>query len=94
MIVVFSTGVVIFFLIFGHVVNKLQKIFQNFVRNNFWEQIFLNVLGINIFVDFFRTRSWTTFGKYILKIKKGGKFFTAIFKIVFRGFPENCLDKF
>ena len=76
-------------------IGQLQKIFQIVVRNNFWEQnFFLNVLGINIFVDFFRTRSWTTFGKYILKIKKGGKFFTAIFKIVFRGFPENCLDKF
>jgi len=73
MIVVFSTGVVIFFLIFGHVVNKLQEFLKNFVRNNFWEQIFLNVLGINIFVEFFRTRFCTTFGKYILKMKEGWK---------------------
>jgi hypothetical protein len=54
-------------------IGQLQKIFQNVVRNNFWEQMFLNVLGINIFVKFIRTRSWTTFGKYILKIKEGWK---------------------
>ena len=118
MILVFSTGVVIFFLIFGPIIEIFSEFSKNkFFTQAFWELIFffecfrykhifssfseqglgqfcknkvltqafwkhfffLNVLGINIFLEFFRTRTWTTFGKHFLNIKKGRN----IFKIVF-----------